>query len=248
LIGRLGPLEWVLNTPSHHRVHHGQNPQYIDRNHAGTLIIWDKMFGTFEPEGEEVVYGVTEPPNSWNPIFANFHHWALTWRRMEAASNWRDKLRVWVDRPGYVPPGMVDTAKREDPMSKYETTVVKPLLIYVSVQFAFLTAATTAYLFYRRLVEPAPLMAWGIAIILTAGSLGALLDHRKWVRPLETFRPAVVSAVFALLLPEQLLSAGPLALLAALSVLSGWGLHRALAVQDAHAASETAYGGEVGEL
>ncbi|HKC12517.1 MAG TPA: sterol desaturase family protein, partial [Vicinamibacteria bacterium] len=60
-IGRLGPLEWVLNTPSHHRVHHGRNPKYIDRNHGGTLIVWDRLFGTFQGEEEEPVYGITTP-------------------------------------------------------------------------------------------------------------------------------------------------------------------------------------------
>lgn len=60
-IGRLGPLEWVMNTPSHHRVHHGRNPKYIDRNHAGVFIIWDRMFGTFQPEEEHPVYGITTP-------------------------------------------------------------------------------------------------------------------------------------------------------------------------------------------
>ena len=68
LVGRLGPLEWVLNTPSHHRVHHAVNRQYLDRNYAGVLIVWDRMFRTFEPEVEEPVYGTVEPMNSFNPL------------------------------------------------------------------------------------------------------------------------------------------------------------------------------------
>ena len=67
-IRSLGPLEWVFNTPSHHRVHHGVNRQYIDKNYAGVLIIWDRMFGTFEPEVETVRYGISKPVNSFNPI------------------------------------------------------------------------------------------------------------------------------------------------------------------------------------
>lgn len=70
-IRQLGWLEYVFNTPSHHRVHHGKNPQYIDKNYAGSLIIWDKLFGTFEPEQAPVEYGVTEPLDSWNPFYAN---------------------------------------------------------------------------------------------------------------------------------------------------------------------------------
>ena len=74
-IRSLGPLESIFNTPSHHRVHHGRNPQYIDKNYAGVLIIWDKLFGTFEPEVETVRYGVTKPVNSFNPLIVTFQEW-----------------------------------------------------------------------------------------------------------------------------------------------------------------------------
>ncbi|MDF4511544.1 sterol desaturase family protein [Vibrio parahaemolyticus] len=74
-IRSLSPLEWVFNTPSHHRVHHGINRQYIDKNYAGVLIIWDRMFGTFEPEIETVRYGISKPVNSFNPIKVTFAEW-----------------------------------------------------------------------------------------------------------------------------------------------------------------------------
>ena len=74
-VKKLGPLEWLFNTPSHHRVHHGRNPQYIDKNYAGILIIWDKLFGTFVPEEETVIYGITKPVNSFNPIKVTFSEW-----------------------------------------------------------------------------------------------------------------------------------------------------------------------------
>lgn len=71
----LGILEWVINTPSHHRVHHGRNPQYIDKNYAGILIIWDRFFGTYEKEVETVEYGITKPVNSFNPLVVTFTEW-----------------------------------------------------------------------------------------------------------------------------------------------------------------------------
>ncbi|MDL3984426.1 sterol desaturase family protein [Shewanella xiamenensis] len=74
-VRKLGPLEWLFNTPCHHRVHHGRNPQYIDKNYAGILIIWDKLFGTFVPEEETVIYGITKPVNSFNPIKVTFSEW-----------------------------------------------------------------------------------------------------------------------------------------------------------------------------
>ena len=88
----LGPLEWVLNTPSHHRVHHGRNPRYIDRNYAGTLIVWDRLFGTFEPEGEPVEYGITRPPGTYNPVLLAFREWRDMLRDAWRTSGWRARL------------------------------------------------------------------------------------------------------------------------------------------------------------
>jgi sterol desaturase/sphingolipid hydroxylase (fatty acid hydroxylase superfamily) len=92
LVRHMGPLEWVLNTPSHHRVHHGSNQQYLDRNHAGVLIIWDRMFGTFEPEREKVVYGLTKNLNSYNPLRIAFHEWIDIWRDLRNAQTWKQRL------------------------------------------------------------------------------------------------------------------------------------------------------------
>ena len=102
-IGRLGPLEWVLNTPSHHRVHHARNPKYIDKNYAGTLIIWDRLFGTFIAEEDEPVYGIVKPLQSWNPLWANFHRWVTMARDAVAADHWADRLRIWFMRPAWRP-------------------------------------------------------------------------------------------------------------------------------------------------
>lgn len=76
----LGPLEYVFNTPSHHRVHHGVNARYIDKNYAGVLIIWDKLFGTFEPEIETVRFGISKPVNSFNPLVVTFAEWRDLWQ------------------------------------------------------------------------------------------------------------------------------------------------------------------------
>jgi len=75
VIRSLGFLEWIFNTPSHHRVHHASNPQYIDKNYGGFLIIWDRLFGTFEIENEKCRYGLTKPINTYNPLKVIFHEW-----------------------------------------------------------------------------------------------------------------------------------------------------------------------------
>jgi sterol desaturase/sphingolipid hydroxylase (fatty acid hydroxylase superfamily) len=94
-IKSLGPLEWVFNTPSHHRVHHGRNPQYIDKNYAGVLIIWDKLFGTFEPEVETVIYGITKPVNSFNPFKVTFSEWRDMFAEVTATGlSVKQRLRI----------------------------------------------------------------------------------------------------------------------------------------------------------
>ena len=99
-IGKLGPIEWIFNTPSHHRVHHGSNPQYLDRNHAGILIVWDRLFGTFEPEGEKVVYGLTKPVKSYNPVWIQVHEMFAIGRDVLRARSVGDAWRALVSMKG----------------------------------------------------------------------------------------------------------------------------------------------------
>ncbi len=101
LIGRLGPAERVMNSPSHHRVHHGSNPQYLDRNHAGILIIWDRMFGTFEPEDEPPVYGLTQNIETYNPLRIATHEYADMLRDVASARSWKDRLSYVLREPGW---------------------------------------------------------------------------------------------------------------------------------------------------
>lgn len=95
----LGPLEWVMNTPSHHRVHHGSNPQYLDRNYAGIFIIWDRLFGSFEPEREKVRYGLTHNLGTFNLLTIAFHEWAAIYRGVRRAKTLREALYQIFGRP-----------------------------------------------------------------------------------------------------------------------------------------------------
>ncbi|MFF8507701.1 sterol desaturase family protein [Streptomyces sp. NPDC015492] len=97
------PVEYVFNTPSHHRVHHGSNNVYLDRNYGGILIVWDRLFGTFEPEGERVVYGLTKNITTYNPVRVAFHEYAATWRDVRTARRWRDRAGHLFGPPGWSP-------------------------------------------------------------------------------------------------------------------------------------------------
>jgi sterol desaturase/sphingolipid hydroxylase (fatty acid hydroxylase superfamily) len=103
-VGRLPrPVEWVMNTPSHHRVHHGVNNAYLDRNYGGILIVWDRLFRTFEPEGERVVYGLTTQLRTFNPLVVATHEYVAIWRDLRAARRWRDRAGFVLRGPGWRP-------------------------------------------------------------------------------------------------------------------------------------------------
>ncbi|MBS2019008.1 MAG: sterol desaturase family protein [Deltaproteobacteria bacterium] len=105
LVGRMPAwFEWVFNTPSHHRVHHGANPEYLDRNYGGILIVWDRLFRSFEPERARVVYGLTKNITSYNPFVIAFHEYAAIARDVLGAKSLREGLGVIFRGPGWRPP------------------------------------------------------------------------------------------------------------------------------------------------
>jgi alkylglycerol monooxygenase len=205
LIDRMGVLEWVMNTPSHHRVHHGRNPKYIDKNHAGTFIIWDRLFGTFQAEEERPVYGITTPINSWNPVWANFSHYEQIGHQLRNAPTLTDKLKVLFYKPGYDAKMAVYhpiPAVSHDDHAKFDTLVSAPVSYYVLFQYALLTAATFPFLQFQSQ------LGWGhkalIAglIALTVVNFGWFFEGRTWAWRVEGLRLVVCAGVAVwLLLP-----------------------------------------------
>jgi sterol desaturase/sphingolipid hydroxylase (fatty acid hydroxylase superfamily) len=97
------PVEWFFNTPSHHRVHHGSNDPYLDRNYGGILIVWDRLFGSFEPEGERVRFGLTANIETFNPLKVVSHEYRAIWRDVRSATSWRNRAGYLFGRPGWQP-------------------------------------------------------------------------------------------------------------------------------------------------
>lgn len=110
MIGRLGPLEWIFNTPSHHRVHHASNPEYLDKNYGGVLIIFDRLFGTFARELGEPRYGLVKPHHHLNPFKIAFHEWGLMAKDIAQAGSLRDILSLMFGKPGFQPGKPKETA------------------------------------------------------------------------------------------------------------------------------------------
>ncbi len=100
------PIELIFTTPSHHRVHHGVNKPYLDKNFGEFLIIWDRIFGSFAEEKERVVYGIYDHPKSWNPISINFHFYKILWNYARETPFWWDRIRVWFMPAGWRPRGV----------------------------------------------------------------------------------------------------------------------------------------------
>lgn len=99
-------FEWIFNTPSHHRVHHTSNPEYLDKNYGGVLIVWDRIFGTFAPERAPVVYGLTKNISSFNPLVIAFHEYAAIARDVRRAASFRERVGILWHGPAWRAPSL----------------------------------------------------------------------------------------------------------------------------------------------
>lgn len=183
-VGRLGWFDRWFCSPSNHRVHHAVNDRYLDKNYGGILMVWDRLFGTFEAEdpAEPCVYGTRAPLNSWDPLWANLQVYrglALDSWRTRA---WADKLRVWFKPPGWQP---ADLAARH-PYPRFELARVQrfasPLTpgqqAFAALQFVLMLAATAAFLWEAPAQGLTPIALGGLALLVALWAQGAHLQQR----------------------------------------------------------------------
>lgn len=198
------PLEAVLNTPSHHRVHHGVNPQYQDRNYAGVFIIWDRLFGTFEPEVEPPVYGITKPLASWNPVWANLHVFADILRTARRCRTWSDRWQAVFGHPGWKPaylgPGESPVPVTPATYLKYDPPVPAALKAYGFVQFVAALLAAVALLQAAASLPAGQILAGMFYLVLTLSNVGGILEGRSWAAVSELVRLGVLAASCLVLL------------------------------------------------
>ena len=189
-INKMGVLEHIIVTPSHHRVHHAINPEYLDKNYSQVFIIWDKLFGTFQEESPEIppVYGITRPAATWNPIKINFQHLALLMKDAWRTSNWRDKLRIWFMPTGWRPADVekdFPVYKIEDvyDFRKYDPGHSKALFIWSMGQLFFLLFFVS-YLFAHIATIGTPgIFYYGAFIFVHVYAMTELMDNSQfaWV-------------------------------------------------------------------
>ncbi|MBS1793689.1 MAG: sterol desaturase family protein [Acidobacteria bacterium] len=191
------PIEFLFTTPSHHRVHHGVNRQYLDKNYGEFLIIWDRLFGTFEVEDEKVAYGILDHPQTWNPIYINFHFYIVLWRYAVAAPFWWDKLRIWLMPAGWVPRGLEKPEKPDITAAnqvKFRPEAFAGAKIYLTLQVALgiaLMIGVIANVYHWSAGEKwlgAGLLWWQIV------NWSGILEAKSWVRISETLRSLATAA------------------------------------------------------
>jgi sterol desaturase/sphingolipid hydroxylase (fatty acid hydroxylase superfamily) len=221
LIDRLGPLEWVINTPSHHRVHHARNVEYLDKNYGGSLIIWDRIFGTYAREAHEPTYGITKPLRSWNPIWANIQSWQDNWRDAVKAKRVWDKIRLLVMPPGWVPEGV--TPQKMAPLDvKFDTPTPAILGRYALAHYVVIVSVVLVLVHRFSYMDQGERLLYAGWILASVTACGGIFEGRRWARTLEIVRllaiPALVFCITQDPLPNGVVAA------AALISAMGWGI------------------------
>ncbi|GAB2788789.1 sterol desaturase family protein [Rhabdobacter roseus] len=192
LIGKLGLLEYILVTPSHHRVHHASNEQYLDKNFGDMFIIWDKLFGTFAEEEEEAVYGLTVPLRSHSFLWQHFHYLVELAYGVRRQPGLRAKIKLILGRPSDFDPSLRPLAEKrflsphkvQVVSRKFRGYVLGQFIAMVTILFFLLLFEHTAYSFLQ--------ITTALFILVTLINCGALLEQRRWVFYLEYIRAGLV--------------------------------------------------------
>lgn len=197
LVPRLGWLEYVLITPSHHRVHHASNEKYLNKNYGDLFVFWDKMFGTFQAEEEEPVYGLTHPLRSFSFVWQHVHYFAELWYAVRNTRGGWAKLRVL-----FGPPEMLDQRIRPvlegqlvPPVS--DAPLTKRVTHYVVGQLIVTVLGLFVFAFFFKFTSSFDRLMTSAVIIITLINCGALLQQRKWIYYMEVVRLLLIAGIFA---------------------------------------------------
>lgn len=224
--------EAVLNTPSHHRVHHGVNPEYQDRNYAGVFIVWDRWFGTYTPEVQEPVYGLTTPLRSWNPLWVQVHQYVAIAGNVWHARNWRDRLHYLFGSPAWRPaeqggPARLPDVSRES-FTPFDPQLPRGIAWYALVQFALAVPVALWFLTNASRLPVGQLVAGAFYIALSLTNVGGVLESRRWAFASEQARlGALAVAGVALAVAGYAVQGGAMAVCCAASLVALWLQRRA---------------------
>lgn len=189
-------FERYFNAPTHHRVHHGINDLYLDKNYGGVLIIWDKLFGTFAPETEEVRYGLRHQVRTWDAVEINFAYYQELWARAKAYPRWTDKVLIWFMPLGWEAGGAQPPAGALKPEPKYQREVPWEVKAYITAQLVPTIAVMLLVTEHDSPLSAEQKLILGAMICAGTIAWGAMLEAKSWAKPLEAARLA--ATVFCL--------------------------------------------------
>jgi alkylglycerol monooxygenase len=224
-IRSLGVFDRIFASPSNHRVHHAVNEVYLDRNYGGILILWDRLFGTFQPELAHVpcVYGTRDPLRSWNPLWANLHTYVALWRDAARARAWPDKLRVFIARPGWRPADVAARFPKPEfrlPLEKYAPPLPRALGLYCLAQFVVVLGFGSHFLAVEPVLGRGAAIAYFGAVVASLWVIGGLAEGRTRFVRLEALRLALLAALAFVLGPAG--GAAVAAVVAGCVAMAGW--------------------------
>ncbi len=197
-VGKLGWADRVFVTPSNHRVHHAQNERYLDKNYGGILILWDRLFGTFQEELDEepVVFGVRKPLRSWNPFYANLQVYHYLWQDACRTRRWRDKIGLWFRRTGWRPADVGEASPRGNvppaEFRKFDPFVPGRARPYLIVQFALAVLLTSAIGLLFPVVPLGTVFVLCVLLWVSLYSIAMINEGRSWSLWFEVVRLVVV--------------------------------------------------------
>jgi alkylglycerol monooxygenase len=229
-IGSLGAFDRIFASPSNHRVHHAVNDVYLDRNYGGILILWDRLFGTFQPElaAERCVYGTRDPLRSWNPLWANLHTYAALLRDSARARGWADKLRVFLQRPGWRPADVAARFPKPEfrlPLAKYAPPLPRALGLYCLAQFVVVLGFGSHFLAVEPGLARPAVLAYLAALVASLWIIGGLAEGRAGFARLEALRLVLIAVLAVGLGPAAGLIVSSLAVplaVAACAAMGAW--------------------------
>ncbi|XP_028282280.1 alkylglycerol monooxygenase [Parambassis ranga] len=197
LIKDLGPLEWVFNTPKHHRVHHGRNLYCIDKNYGGILIIWDRLFDTFAAESDKVVYGLVFPIKTFEILYVQLHYYFHLWQKSKTYKTISHKLLTFLNGPSWKPGkgrlgDHVDNPKVTGKEVPHHPSWSLPLQVYVVIHFLLVLRTYHELFENKMMLSQLTILGMTVYILLTLTSLGFIIDQRPEAAVLEMARCVVM--------------------------------------------------------
>ena len=203
-IGHLGFLEKIFITPMNHRIHHAKNKEYIDANYGGVFIIWDRMFGTYNPQRSDIkpVYGTATPLNSWNPIWANFQVFSIMIKDTIKTKSWKDKIKVWFSKTYWRPEDCIEEKNANEFYKKFNPEITTDIKLFSFFQMLFTILVSGAVITFISNHAYSEIITFGLFIIALTSLTGYLMQSNTHAYQLILYFSVI--SIFSILYFELL--------------------------------------------